>query len=365
MKRILFISQYLNRNGTEAFMMNVFRGIDHNRFAIDFLLYSTGETDYSREVVAAGGRVWRVPSRKSSFLGWHRSLNRFFKEHAHEYAAIHFCGNSLTSVAPLYYAYRYGVPVRIVHAHNSAARGLHNRLLHLMKREWAYQMATHHLACSSLAAQWFFGDKGGVVIKNGIDTAKFTYCEALRRTIREKSGIEASTTVVGHVGRFVPEKNHSFLLEVFATFCQITPDAKLCLVGNGPLQNETRAKAEALQIADKVLFLGERNDVEQLMMAMDIFLMPSFFEGLPFVLVEAQCAGLPCLISDIIHPEVCLTPGTQRIPLSDSADQWVEAMQQLLVNYPRVHQEQSIIEAGYSMKETITQLEKIYNGAKE
>lgn len=361
MKRILFISQYLNRAGTEAFMMNVCRGIDHRKFQVDFLLYSQNETDYSREVEASGGKVWRVSSRRESPLRWYRDLNRFFKLHANEYAAIHYCGNGLTAIAPIVFAYLYKVPIRICHSHNSSSDGFHNKVLHLLQRGLARKLSTHHFACSTLAAKWFFGKAPAVIIKNGIDTERFAFDRRVRQEVRQTLGIEGDASVIGHVGRFEPEKNHVFILEVFAAYVKSHPTARLMLVGVGSLLAAVKEQAQKLGVDKNVMFMGERSDVPWLLQAMDAFLMPSLFEGQPFVLIEAQCAGLPCFISDTINKDICLTENVVTLPLSLPPAQWAERMSETMVAYQRKDECNAIKERGYSITSTIAYLESVYD----
>lgn len=362
MKRILFISQHLNRAGTEAFMMSVFRGVDKSRFQVDFLVYNWKQTDYSQEVEAAGNKVWRVPSRRESPIGWYCSLNKFFKEHAKEYAAIHFCGNGLTAIAPIVFAYFYGVPIRISHSQNSSVAGLHNRLLHLLQRGIAKRLTTHHFACSSLAAKWFFGDSPAVIIKYGIDTQKFSFNQMTRDKVRLQNNISPTTKVIGHIGRFEAEKNHTFLVEVFAEYCKTQTDTLLLLVGKGSLMDVIKDKAKRLNIHDKICFMGERSDVSDLLQAMDFFLMPSTFEGLPFVLIEAQCAGLPCLVSETINQDICLTDNLKRYSLDCSAKEWAKEITNLLTSYKRKSEHKAIEEKGCSAKKIVSYLEKVYDG---
>lgn len=361
MKRILFISQYLNRGGTEAFMMSVYRGVDKSRFIVDFLLYSNQETDYSREVKADGNRVYQITCRKKSVIAWHRELNAFFKEHFGEYQVIHFCGNSLTSIAPIFYAYKYGVPIRIIHAHSASALGLHNKILHILKRKYAGSISTHHLACSIKASQWFFGNEKTDIIKNGIDTRLYSYNTTVRTEIRNRLGITEQDVVIGHVGNFRPEKNHSCILDIYSEYHGMNPASKLMLVGTGPLMEDARIKAKSLGMEDCVMFLGERTDVADLMQAMDLFLMPSTFEGLPFVLIEAQCAGLPCVISDVISRDVCITDNVVYRSLQENAGTWAQCIEQTLSNFTRQDTSGTIDKAGYSVKDTIKYLEKIYD----
>lgn len=360
MKRILFISQYLNRNGTEAFMMSVFRGIDRTRFCADFLLYSQQETDYSREVVANGGRIFRVPSRRENPIGWYKSLFLFFKKHHKEYSAIHFCGNSVNAMAPIVMAWMFRIPIRIVHAHNSSCQGRSVEIQHKLNRDMAYCMSNVHYACSSAAAKWFFKDKDAEIVKNGIDLDKFKYDTQLRQSKRHELGIEDDCVVIGHVGRFVPEKNHALLIDIFKQYVALVPTARLMLVGNGPLLNEMQSKVKELGLEDSVLFLKERSDVNELMQAMDVFVMPSVFEGAPYVLIEAQAAGLPCLISNRINQDICLTSYVKSEGIEVAPDVWASQISSMLGTHRRTSDQSDIISAGYSIKDTIRKLEKIY-----
>jgi len=362
MKRILFISQHLNKAGTEAFMMSVFRGVDHSRFQADFLLYNKLDTDYTREIEESGNKVWRVTSRRESPFKWYKELNIFFKHHAKEYAAIHFCGNNLAGMAPIVFAYLYGVPIRISHSHNSSSAGFHNRLFHVLQRGIAKRLTTHHFACSSEAAKWFFGNSPAVIIRNGIDTRKFDYNAQVREQARHDMSISPSTTAMIHVGRFVPEKNHSFLLDIFAAFLKSHPDSLLMLVGVGELMEQTKQKAKDLGISDHVMFLGERKDVPQLLQAADCFLMPSTFEGQPFVLIEAQCSGLPCIVSDVINDDICLTDNVTKLSLQTSAGEWAAKTALVCDNFIRHSCRTEIEQQGYSITDTVSYLEKVYDG---
>lgn len=362
MKRILFISQFLNRAGTEAFMMNVFRGLNHHHFQADFLLYSWEDTEYSKEVQAAGCKVWRVPSRRESPLGWYLSLYRFFKAHAYEYTAIHFNGNVMAAIFPIVLSYLFKIPVRIVHSHNSSAAGLHNKVLHVLHRSFVRHITTHHFACSTAAAKWFFGNSPAVIIRNGIDTKQFAYNEKTRQQVRGSFNISPQTTIIGHVGRFEPEKNHTFLLDIFAKFQQTNPESVLMLVGNGRLLETTKVKARQLGIEEKIMFLGERSDVNKMLQAMDCFMMPSTFEGQPFVLIEAQCAGVPCIVSNVVNTDICLTENIVRYSLEKTADDWAKMIKQLLTGYKRKDKRQTIEQKGYSIKSTIAYLENVYDG---
>lgn len=359
MKRILFISQYLNRNGTEAFMMNVVRKMHNSDLTFDFLLYCEEETDYCKEVRSYSGRIFRVPSRKQSPFRWYLSLNSFFKNHSQDYLAIHFCGNSLTAIAPILFAWMYHIPIRIVHAHNSSASGFHNRVLHLIKRDLVRRISTHHLACSSKASDWFFGTHPSTIIKNGIDVDLFQFNQSIRSQTRSSLGIADGTLVLGHVGRFVTEKNHLFLLDIFSKVLEQRSDAKLLLIGDGPLREQIEQKAEALGIISNVSILGIRSDVHSLLQAIDVFIMPSIFEGFPFVLVEAQCAGLPCVISDTINKDICLSDNVHCLSLQSDVSKWVTSVLRIC-SKDRESGQQVVSSTGFSIQNTVLQLQKIY-----
>lgn len=358
-RRILFISHYFQRNGTESFMMNVYRGIDQERFAVDFLLFDREETDYTKEVIESGGKIWYVTSRRENCFRWLKDVFAFFRQHHNEYSAIHWCGNSLTAIAPLVAAWMYRVPIRIVHGHNSSADGWHNRMLHTLHRAVTSAVTTHHLACSSAAAQWFFGRRKTEIIANGIDTEQFDFAPQIRTEMREQLGLSSDTVVWGHVGRFVNEKNHAFLVELFARYHSIHPKSALLLIGKGILMETIKEQIQSIGLQDSIIMLGEQQQVSRYMQAMDLFVMPSLFEGLPFVLVEAQCSGLPCLISDNINSDSILTPNVGVVSLTTPLSRWCEEAERL-THMVRVSERKTLIQKGYSIRNTIQYLEQIY-----
>ena len=358
MIKILFVSHYLSRNGTEAFMMNVFRNIDRSKFHVDFLIFSRKGIAYGDEIVGNGGMVYVLPERKKG-LAYYWSLDEFFKKH--QYDVLHWCIGSCTTIAPIFYAWKHHVPVRIAHSHSSSCVGLHNRLLHYFIKPLMNRMVTKRLACSEKAKMWLFGDRNGIIIKNGIDVKGFSFNEIVRKQVRDEFGISLRTRVIGHVGRFDSNKNHVFLVEVFAHYAEHHPDSLLMLIGTGETRTIVEEKVNDLRLTKKVLFLGERFDVSNLLQAMDAFLMPSLFEGLPFVLVEAQAAGLPCLVSDTIDQNAKITPHLAFLSLNQSAAAWAEATEILLTQHQRGVSDEYIIGNGYGIGETVRRLETIYS----
>jgi glycosyltransferase involved in cell wall biosynthesis len=360
MTKVLFITHYLRPNGTENFIMNVYRNIDPTKFHIDFLLYTNEETCHTREVRQNGSIIYVVPGRKESLSGYYLGLRDFFKQHRGEYGAIHFCGGSLTSIAPLFFAWKYDVPVRIAHSHSSFTFGLHNKLLHYLNRIFIHKICTHYLACSDVAGEWFFGKHPFEIVKNGIDVEDFRFSEAIRNEERQKLNITHDSLVIGHAGRFSSEKNHEYLIDIFNEVRQINDKSILLLAGSGDLLEKTKKKVEHLGLSPYVHFLGQRHDVNRLMQAMDCFVMPSTFEGLPFVLVEAQCAGLPCYVSNNVSKDSALLPTTRFKSITSPAGIWAQDICKDGIDADRDKAADVVISKGYSINDIVKKLETIY-----
>jgi len=363
MIKILIITDSLAHNGTETFIMNEYRCLDNSKFHVDFLLNKDVNTDYSREVKRTKSKIFYIPPRKSNPIKYYMTLNNFFSKYKNDYQAIHYCCGSLSSIAPVYYAFKYQIPVRIIHAHSSSCKGLHNKMLHYSLRGFGNNLATCHLACSDSAASFFSLKRKYRVINNGIDVSTYSFDEYKRKRIRKILDIDSNTIVIGHVGRFEEVKNHSFLVNIFIEFVKIRPNSKLLLVGQGKLLDEIKRMVSDLGLSDKVIFLGQRSYVADIMQVMDIFIMPSLFEGLPFVLVEAQASGLPCIISDVIDKQVDLTGNIIYGSLVDAPCVWADKIEKVMSYYLRTKTDEKIKKAGFSIQETTRLIENIYCGA--
>lgn len=361
MINILFVSAYLARNGTEAFMMNVFRKIDKKRYHVDFLIGSRKNIAYEDEIISAGSNIYVLPSRKTG-LKHYVALDEFYKKNRNKYDVIHICKCSCSTFWGLWCAYKYKIPVRIVHSHNSFCVGLHTKILHYLFRPINNILLTHRLACSEKASKWLFGEKDSLIIKNGIDVERFSYNVIVREEYRKKLHINDSTKVIGHVGRFETVKNHDRLIEIFLEYNKVNPNSLLLLIGVGDLLDTIKQKVEQKGISQFVLFLGLRNDVPELMQVMDCFVMPSIFEGLPFVLVEAQAAGLPCIVSDNIDKQTCIIPSFKVKSLESANEEWVREIQKSLSSQ-RCKTDSYIQDAGFSISCTVKQLNSIYNAS--
>lgn len=320
--RVLQIVTYMGRGGLETMLMNYYRHIDRDKVQFDFLVHRDFEADYDREILALGGRIYHISRLIPWSASYKRELKNFFRSHP-EYRIIHVHQDCLSSVA-LQCAKECGIPVRIAHSHSSnAVRNIKYPIKVYYKTQIA-KYATHLWACGVQAGNWMFDNEKYEIVRNAIDTERYRYALDIRQQIRIIFHFRRSL-IVGHVGNFTPAKNHVFLIDIFAEIKKIRPDAKLLLVGGGEGMTAIQQKAEKLGLKDSVIFTGVRSDVNHLLQAMDVFVFPSLYEGLPVTMVEAQAAGLPCVISDKVPDECIVTEGLVTVQkLSDSAENWAK-----------------------------------------
>lgn len=360
------VAQVLNRmdsGGIEAVVMNYYRHIDRNKVQFDFYFAAASTFPQREELECLGAGIYPIPSY-SHPLAYHRALYKAFKNQKYKVVHAHLSTMSLFALFP---AWRAGVPVRICHNHSTACWGEGKKtLLKYILRPFNKLFATVWFACGEDAGRWMYGDRafdeGKVcVMPNAIDTEKFAFDPAARTQLRQDLGIPQEALVVGHVGRFTYAKNHSFLVQVFALLKQQSPDAKLLLVGEGELKQQIKEKVAKLGLQDDVIFAGTRSDVAKLYSVMDVFCLPSWYEGFGLVALEAQANGLPCCLSTKISAEVILRPcqgdyqfcGARQLELGEP-EKWCK---ELL----RSRRETSILNTrGYDINERSKQLERFY-----
>ena len=253
--------------------------------------------------------------------------------HAGEFDAVHLHCSSLTSPEALFAARDCGIPVRVLHVHSSRPESRLHGVLHRLFRPAALGCATQLLACSEAAADWLCGGtpfrRRVLVVRNGIDTERFRFDERVRREVRRELGVFPGTTLFGHVGRFCAVKNHPFLLRVFAAWEAEHPDSQLLLIGRGEGLDAARGLARDLGIGAKVRFLGLRRDIDRLLQAIDLFVFPSFFEGLPVAVVEAQDSGTKVVCSDRVSAEAKLCDNLWFLPLESGPAEWARRIARL------------------------------------
>ena len=325
MKRLLCITASMNAGGAETFLMKVYRRLDRTKYQMDFCV-TVPENYYAEEILSLGGKIYVVPLKSRNPIGNFMAVRKIVKENGYDHA-IRVCENSL-AVLDLLAAKAGGAKQLIMRSSNADSGSNVVRILHKMFFFLPRIVPKVKIAPSILAAEYTFGkgsvDRGEVsLLKNGLDISLFKYSEAARAERRAELGVE-NNLVVGHVGRFSDQKNHSFLIDVFAEIHKRRPDAVLLLVGKGENQKTVEEKANALGLSDVVRFLGVRSDVPELLAAMDVFVFPSFFEGMPNTVIEAQATGLPCVIADTITPEADITGLVKYLPL-ENPENWAEA----------------------------------------
>lgn len=322
MIRVLQCVNNMHRAGLETLLMNYYRNIDRTKIQFDFLMHRSERSDYDDEIEALGGRIYRAPRLyPQNYPAYFSYMKAFFREHP-EYRIVHSHIDAM-SYLPLLAAKQAGVPIRIAHSHSS---GIDRDLKYPLKQLFRFQLesvVTHRVACGQKAGEFLFRGKAFQLIPNAIDGGKFRYNENLRLETRRDLGLEKEL-VLGHCGRLTAVKNHGFLLEIFAQVRKQRPDAVLLLAGTGELEQQIREQAKTLGLTDSVHFLGSRPDMDALYQTMDVFVMPSLFEGVPVVGIEAQFSGLPCIFSDRVSREVMFTDRCLFLPLEQGAAHWAE-----------------------------------------
>lgn len=322
MLRILQSVNAMDRAGLETMLMNYYRAIDRRVVQFDFLTHRPWEGAYDEEIRSLGGKVFYAPRLYPQNLpSYYKYMSSFFATHP-EYRILHSHIDAM-SYYPLKAARRSGIPVRIAHSHNTKI----DMDLKLPIKHYALKsiqkVANYNCACGIAAGNFMFGDKQFKVIRNAIDLERFAYNVQIREKVRNDLNIQGNL-VIGHVGRYCRVKNQMFLLDVFREVLMRNKSSILLLIGKGQYEHKIREKARALGIEDQICLLIDRSDVDRLYQAMDVFVLPSLFEGLPVVSIEAQACGLPCVVSDEISPEVNLTSSVQQFPLSLGASKWAD-----------------------------------------
>lgn len=366
-KVLYFLDRFLH-GGIQTFVLENVKYMDKSRVQIDFLVLDDGN-EYELESVVKDRKcnLYKLKNiwikKTTDYCKYYKTVNDFFKKH-NDYQVIHLHSSSKNFLI-LALAKKYGIKVRIAHSHNigfQTTSRLQVLLGNLLKFPLRYY-STHYFACSYLAGRWLFGEKIAknnlTVVKNAVDIQKFKYNIDKSIKIKNELGL-ANNFVIGHVGRFTHQKNHKFLIEIFKEIVKEEKDARLLLVGTGPLECEIKEKVKALGIENEVKFLGYKKNVELYMQAMDVFLFPSEFEGLGLVLVEAQTAGLYCFTSkDVVPQEVRASSLLEYISLKEDAFYWAKRILNKK-NFNRYSPLNDIKSAGYDIHDTSEFLQKFY-----
>lgn len=367
MIRVLHITEMLSAAGIESFIMNIYRHIDRKKIQFDFLVLRDQIEFYDDEIQRLGGKKYFVHSEIKNtwlrILDEAKQIERFLKKHPYEIVHIHY-------TTPLRAPYlkaciNAGVSKRIYHSHSAYVSGKNIckiALYNLMKKKIT-KWATNYFACSQAAAEWVYEKKllnsGKIqIIHNGIDTRYFAFDKKIRESMRDKYELKDKLILI-HTGRFTNQKNHEFILRVFAELKKNHSNAMLLLLGTGELLEKIKKQAKELKLDDSILFLGIQKEVGKYLSVADCYIMPSLYEGLPVAAIEAQCAGLPCVFSTNITKEVALTGLTAFLSLNESTNTWAEQIISFSKE-PRVDQSSVMKEKGYDVQTIAENMQEFY-----
>ena len=356
--RILQVVNDMHRAGLETMLMNYYRNIDRDKIQFDFLTHRPYKSDYDDEILSMGGKMFYAPRLyPQNYPQYFRWAQKFFKEHP-EYKIIHSHIDAM-SYLPLCAAKRAGVPIRIAHSHNTSIDRDFKYPLKQLFRKQLVKVANEYCACGDEAGKFLFGERDFKIIPNAIEIDKFMFDNRIREEMRKNLGLEGQF-VVGHVGRLSYQKNHGFLIDIFKELHQLNEKSRLLLVGVGEKKEEIRKKIKECGLEHLVMFLGNRSDVNLIYQAMDVFVMPSFFEGVPVTGIEAQFAGLMCIFSDRVPREVDFSQTSQFLSLDISPMEWVSRILQTYRENNRYEKSIKVQESNYNIKNAHQILEDYY-----
>lgn len=375
MVRVLQIfCEPLANGGQESFIMNMYRNVDYNEVQFDFFTpFGCENLKLKEEIECLGGKVWaadrKFDDKKNKCVK--EEIKNFLKDKQYKIVHIH-SGSTYSLMIAAKIARTIGIENVIVHSHCGGFKNLKYKIIKKISKYFFLKYPTHYFACSKLAAEWKFPKKvikenKYIILNNAIDTNKIYYSEEIRKIKREELNIKENF-VVGHIGRFSVQKNHNFLIDIFYEIQKQKPNAILLLIGVGELQADIRKKVKDMRLDNKVIFLNIRRDISELLNAMDVFVLPSFFEGLPVVGVEAQATGLQVFTTTGVTRELPLKNISYYYSLDMSAGKWANSILQEFKNYERDNTTKLIKESGYDVVEAAERMQelyiKVYNGQK-
>jgi len=360
--RVLQVFTILNRGGAETMIMNYYRHIDRTKVQFDFAVHREEKGAYEDEIIALGGKIYRfLPFHPKNFTEYKKQIIRFFDEHP-EYQIVH---GHTSHLGYFFYkeAKKREIPCIIIHSHNTGMDIDIKAPFHVFFKWASCKHPTHYFSCGQKASDWLFGKhpkKNVYMMNNAIDAGKFSYNEANSITMKQKLNLEGKF-IIGHVGRMNLQKNHFLLLDIFKEVHSKINNSALVLVGEGELRRQIETRARILKLEESVIFLGIRNDIPDILQAFDLFLFPSKYEGLPVVIIEAQAAGLKCIVSDGIPQEAAIIPDlVEFISLKEKSLYWANEVLKYENNYNRRNSSEEVRISGYDINDNVKWLENFY-----
>jgi glycosyltransferase involved in cell wall biosynthesis len=358
-KRLLCIVGGMNAGGAETFLMKIYRKLDKTKYQMDFYVASQDEGYYEKEILSMGGKIFRSIPKTQGFIKSFIALKNTVRNEKYDYV-MRVSQHSLSTLDLL--AAKLGGARKLIYrsSNTGTGGGKLNKFLHILFNWLSISIPNIKIAPSTEAAEFMFGkncvENGKArIIKNAIPVEKFLFNQDKRDMIRKELRFE-NKFIIGHVGRFNQQKNHSFLIDIFARIIKKQPNSLLVLVGKGELEIDIKKKIESLGLKDMVLFTGVRSDIEDILMSMDVFVFPSFFEGMPNTVIEAQATGLQCVISDRITSEAGITEVIDYLPLEKSAEEWAEKILEYNNGYKRENMLSIFRTKGYDMEITVKKI---------
>ena len=363
MIRVLHSVSNMDRAGIETMLMNYYRHMDRTKVQFDFLCNKKKPGAYDDEVKSMGGRIYHTPGlNPAKYPLYLKYMKTLFQKHP-EYKIVE-AHNGALGVYALHAAKANKIPTRIFHAHGASITKDWKLPLKLVCKALLPSNMTHHYTCGIAAAECYFGSKvvqagDYKLIPNAIEVERFTYNEKVRSEMRKKHNLE-DKHVIGHVGRFMAQKNHTFLIDVFAEYVKQDDKAQLVLLGDGELMDTVKQKVKERGIEKHVTFVGNVGNANEWYQAFDCFVLPSIWEGLPVVGVEAQAADLPCIFSDNVTKEIGFSDKAQFISLDANKSVWTDAFKKALVHTERKDATDLIVKNNYDIKTEAIKLQNAY-----
>ncbi len=349
--RILQIVPDMRSGGVENFIMNVYRNIDRESMQFDFIEHYSSESFFDKEIEALGGKIYRLPLRdNNNLIKFISELNKFYKVHK-EYKVVHCHWNGMGFIH-LLIAKKNGIKVRIGHSHNSTAGvGRKGAIKKIFILPYKY-VCNIRFACSNEAGKFLYGKKDFEFIPNGIDIDRFRFDPKKRKQIRNQYNISENAYVIGNVGRLNIQKNQQFLIDIFAKVREVNKDAVLLIIGTGELHDELVDYVKTKKMEDCVLFPGVHSNVQDYYSAMDVFCLPSLFEGLPLTAVEAQASGLMTVLSDNISKQVEVTENVAYLSNKDvlAWSDYLNRNKNVFARIDRIHANELAARSIYNIK---------------
>ncbi len=343
--RVLHVVGAMYPGGLENFIMNLYGRMDREKIQFDFVVHARKENDYVEKIEAMGGKVYVLPRLTKSPVANLKQLRKIVKENGYKVVVRH-TSNALV-VPQMFVAKRAGAKV-ICHSHNETDP---QALLHKIGRLFMSMSVTERFACSEKAGQWMYGKQDFRVIHNAIDIQNFAYRKEAADKIKEEFHLQGKK-VYGHIANFIQSKNHLYLMKIYKEILKLEPDSVFFCVGEGDIRDEIEAEIKRLNLEEHVILTGIRKDVPDFMSCFDVLIFPSKFEGLPLTLIEAQAAGLPCLISDTITKDVIVTEGLVEMEsIEKEPEEWAKrAIVMAAKEKDRTCQFEQIAKHGYDVE---------------